>query len=128
MMLRKLIGLSTVLTLVFGLGLSIDAGADYASNKTKNYTPIHQTVLEPGWRMSCSSDFVIENVSKDFARIEISLGRDGKIIDIINPWNKRGYNLVEKISFEKQLGKTVNIDDVALIKNSSDNSRISIHC
>ena len=127
-MLRKLIGLFTVLALVFGLGLSVDAGADYASKKTKIYTPIHQTVLEPGWRMSCSSDFVIENVSKDFARIEISLGRDGKIIDIINPWNKRGYNLVEKISFEKQLGKTVNIDDVALIKNSSDNSRISIHC
>ena len=37
-------------------------------------------------------------------------------------------NLVEKISFEKQLGKTVNIDDVALIKNSSENLRISIHC
>ena len=127
-MLRKLIGLSTVLTLVFGLGLSVDAGADYASNKTKIFTPIHQTVLEPGWRMSCSSDFVIENVGKDYARIEISLGRDGKIIDIINPWGKRGYNLVEKISFEKQLGKTVNIDDVALIKNSSENSRISIHC
>ena len=71
---------------------------------------------------------MIENVGKDYARIEISLGRDGKIIDIINPWNKRGYNLVEKISFEKQLGKTVNIDDVALIKNSSENSRISIHC
>ena len=67
-MFRKLIGLSTVLALVFGLGLSV---------------------------------------------------RDGKIIDIINPWGKRGYNLVEKlvekISFEKQLGKTVDIDDVALI-------------
>ena len=66
-MLRKLIGLSTVLTLVFGLGLSVDAGADYASNKTKNYTPIHQTVLEPGWRMSCSSDFVIE-ISSNITR------------------------------------------------------------
>ena len=127
-MLRKLIGLSTVLTLVFGLGLSVDAGADYASNKTKNYTPMHQTVLKPGWRSSCNSNFVVENIGKDFARIEISLGKDGKIIDIINPWGKRGYNLVEKISFEKQLGKTVDIDDVALIKNSSDQSRISIHC
>ena len=127
-MLRKLIGLSTVLTLVFGLGLSIDAGADYASNKTKNYTPMHQTVLKPGWRSSCNSNFVVENIGKDFARIEISLGKDGKIIDIISPWGKRGYNLVEKISFEKQLGKTVDIDDVALIKNSSDQSRISIHC
>ena len=41
-MFRRLIGLSTVLALVFGLGASVDAGTDYRSNKTKNYTPMHQ--------------------------------------------------------------------------------------
>ena len=127
-MFRNLIGLSTIIAIFFGLGVSVDAGTDYRSKKTRNYTPIHQTVLNPGWRSSCNSNFVIENIGKDFARIEISLGKDGKIIDIITPWGKRGYNLVEKISFEKQLGKTVDIDDVALIKNSSDHSRISVHC
>ncbi len=127
-MLKKLIGFAAIVGIIFGIEISADAGAAYTSNKTKNYIPIHQTVLEPGWRLSCSSNFVVENIGSNFARIEVNLGRDGKIIDIINPWGKRGYNLIEKISFEKQLGKTVDIDDVALIKNSSDNSRISIHC
>ena len=127
-MFRNLIRLLTIIAIFFGLGASVDAATEYRSSKTKNYTPMHQTVLKPGWRSSCNSNFVVENIDKDFAKIEISLGKDGKIIDIINPWGKRGYNLMEKISFEKQLGKTVDIDDVALIKNSSDQSRISIHC
>ena len=71
---------------------------------------------------------VYESAKKTNAEEVYVATPDKKIIDIINPWNKRGYNLVAKISFEKQLGKTVNIDDVALIKNSSDNSRVSIHC
>ena len=127
-MFKKLIGLG----IAAALGLSITtttiyAGADYPS-MTRNATPMNQIILEPGWRSSCSSDFVVQNLSKDMAQIEITLGKDGKIKDVIYQWDKRGYELIPSLSFAKQLGKTVDIDDVAMIKNTSKNSKVSIHC
>ena len=127
-MIKKLI----VLGLAAAIGLSITtktiyAGADYPS-MTRNATPMHQIVLEPGWRSSCSSDFVVQNLSKDMAQIEITLGKDGKIKDVIYQWDKRGYELIPSLSFAKQLGKSVAIDDVAMIKNTSKKSKVSVHC
>ena len=54
--------------------------------------------------------------------------KDGKIQDVIYQWDKRGYELIPSLSFAKQLGKTVDIDDVAMIKNTSEKSKVSIHC
>jgi hypothetical protein len=56
------------------------------------------------------------------------MSKDGKITDRISQWNKRGYDMVSSISFAKQLGKTVDIADVAMIKKMSNDSRVSIHC
>ena len=122
------IGLIAVIAICLGMVASVYAGADYPKSKTRKYSPMYQIILEPGWRLSCSSNFVIENIDKNFALIEITLGKDGKVVDSISPWDKRGYNLIEKISFSKQLGKTVDIDDVAMIKNTSNSSRVSVHC
>jgi len=105
----------------------IKAEADYPS-MSRNVTPIHQIVLEPGWRSSCDSNFVIENLGNNPAEIQITLGKDGKIMDRISQWDKRGYDLIRSLSFAKQLGKTVDIDDVAMIKNMSKDSKVSIHC
>ena len=127
-MIKKLM----VLGITLALGLSVTtttiyAGVDYPS-MTRNTTPMPQIVLEPGWRSSCNSDFVVQNLSKDMAQIQITLGKDGKIKDLIYQWDKRGYELIPNLSFAKQLGKTVDIDDVAMIKNISKNSKVSIHC
>ena len=103
------------------------AGADYPS-MSRNATPMNQTVLEPGWRSSCNSNFVIENLGEKPAEIRITMGKDGIIRDKVDRWDKRGYNLVRSLSFAKQLGKTVDIDDVAMIKNMSKDSKVSIHC
>ena len=94
----------------------------------RNVTPMHQIVLEPGWRSTCNSNFVVENLDDNPAEIQITMGKDGKITDRISQWNKREYDLVSSLSFAKQLGKTVDIDDVAMIKNMSKDSRVSIHC
>jgi len=128
-MIKKLVMLGIAATFGIGIGAAqtIYAGADYPS-MTRDSTPMHQTVLEPGWRSSCSSDFVIQNLGKEMAEIEITLGKDGKIKDMIYQWDKRGYELIPSLSFAKQLGKTVDIDDVAMIKNNSKNSKVSIHC
>ena len=106
---------------------SLYAGADYPS-MSRNVTPMNQTVLEPGWRSSCNSNFVIENLGEKPAEIRITMGKDGIIRDKVDRWDKRGYNLVRSISFAKQLGKTVDIDDVAMIKNMSKDSKVSLNC
>ena len=127
-MIKKLMCLG--ITAALGLSITstaIYAAADYPS-MTRNATPMHQIIFEPGWRSSCSSDFVIQNLGKDMAQIEITLGKDGKIKDVIYQWGKRGYELIPSLSFAKQLGKTVDIDDVAMIKNTSQKSRVGIHC
>ena len=127
-MIKKLTGLGIAAALALSItSTSIYAGADYPS-MTRNTTPMHQIVLEPGWRSSCGSDFVVQNLGKDIAQIEITLGKDGKIKDVIYQWDKRGYELIPSLSFAKQLGKTVDIDDVAMIKNTSQKSKVSIHC
>ncbi len=126
---KKFIMIIVAATLGIGMATAktIYAGADYPS-MTREATPMHQIVLEPGWRSSCSTDFVIQNLGKDMAEIEITLGKDGKIKDMIYQWDKRGYELIPSLSFAKQLGKTVDIDDVAMIKNNSKTSKVSVHC
>ena len=127
-MIKKLMGLG--ITTAFGISITtttIYAEADYPS-MTRDATPMHQMVFEPGWKSSCSSDFIVQNLSKDMAKIEITIGKDGKITDVIYQWDKRGYELIPSLSFAKQLGKTVEIDDVAIIKNTSQNSKVRTHC
>jgi hypothetical protein len=82
----------------------------------KNIRPMHQIVLEPGWRSTYNSNFVVENLGDNPAEIQITMGKDGKITDRISYWNKQGYELVSSLSFSKQLDKTLDIVDVAMIK------------
>jgi len=127
-MIKKLMGLG--LTAAIGIGITtttIYAGANFPS-MPRDTIPIHQIALEPGWRSSCSSDFVVQNLSKEMAQIEITLGKDGKIKDVIYQWGKRGYELIPSLSFAKQLGKTMDIDDMAIIENSNKTSKVSIPC
>jgi hypothetical protein len=116
---------------IIGMGMAathpIQANADYPT-KSRSFTPMNQTVLEPGWRSSCDSSFVIENLGNNWVEVKISLGKDGTIQDTIQQWDKRGYNLRNSLSFAKQLGKTVDIDDVAMIENLSKDSKVSVHC
>ncbi len=114
-----------------GIGLAVaqpaQVQADYSEAET-GMTPMNRIVLEPGWRSSCDSSFVVENLGNRPAQIKVRMGVDGELKDTIQKWSKRGYDLIYNLSFAKQLGKTVNIDDVALIENLSKNSRVSVHC
>ena len=127
---KKLFGVGVAAILGFSLATTTNtyAGGDYHS-MARNSTPMDQIVIEPGWKSSCSSYFVIQNLNNnDLAKVEITLGKDGKIKDVIQEWDKRGYELIPILSLAKQLGKTVDIDDIAILENTSENSKVSIHC
>jgi hypothetical protein len=120
-------GVAGIIGMSLALTVPIHATADYP-DMSKNVTPLNQTVLEPGWRSSCDSSFVIENLGDDWVEVKIILGKDGTIQDTIQKWDKRGYDLKYNLSFAKQLGKTVDIDDVAIIENLSKDSKVSVYC
>jgi hypothetical protein len=97
----------------------------------KPYRPnvmAEEGILNPSWTISCESNFVVENLSDQEAEISISLGIEGFTEDPMTASEKRGYDLRQSLAFAKQLGKTVTMDDVALITNNSDNARVRVHC
>jgi hypothetical protein len=121
------LGLAGILGMSLALAAPINATADYPDTN-RNMTPLNQTILEPGWRSSCNSSFVVENLGDDWVEVKIIMGKDGTIQDSIQKWDKRGYDLKYNLSFAKQLGKTVDIDDVAIIENLSKDSNVNVHC
>jgi hypothetical protein len=121
------LGLAGILGMCMAMTVPMNATADY-SDGSRNMTPLNQTILEPGWRSSCDTSFVVENLGDDWVEVKIIMGKDGIIKDSIQNWDKRGYDLRYNLSFAKQLGKTVDIDDVAIVENVSKNSKISVHC
>ncbi|MDA0692834.1 MAG: hypothetical protein O3A78_04670 [Nitrospinae bacterium] len=121
------LGLAGIAGVSIALAAPVKAGADYPT-KSRNATPMNQTILEPGWRSSCDTSFVVENLGDDWVEVKITMGKDGIIKDSIQNWDKRGYDLRYNLSFSKQLGKSVNIDDVAIIENLSKDSKINVHC
>lgn len=121
------LGIAGIIGMSMAMAAPINASADYPA-MSRNVTPMNQVVLEPGWRSSCNANFVLENLGKSPAEVRITLGKDGRLQDTIHRWDKRGYDLISSLSFAKQLGKTVDVDDVAIIENLSKDSRVSIHC
>jgi hypothetical protein len=85
-------------------------------------------LLQPGWITSCQKDFIVENPSEAPATVRIDLGIEPYRIDHIDTNGKHLFELRENLSFAKQLGKTVHIDDVALVRNASDRSVVRVHC
>jgi len=104
------------------------AKADSRYNPYRPNVMAEEGILKPSWTMSCESNFVIENLGDEEAEISISLGIEGFTEDQMSASEKRGYDLRESLAFAKQLGKTVTMDDVALITNTSDNARVRVHC
>ena len=116
--------------LVFGLTLlTLEAWA-YPGNR--HFIPEHysneMTVLDLGWKSSCQSNFVIENLDEYTAEIQVNLGKEIYKEDSIMGNGKRFYDLRDSLSFAKQLEKTVTMDDVALVTNKSKIASILIHC
>lgn len=85
-------------------------------------------LLQPGWVTSCHQDFIIENPTEVPATVRIDLGIEPYRIDRIDPNGRQLFDLRTSLSFAKQLGKTVHIDDVALVHNASDNASVRVHC
>ena len=102
------------------------AGAD--RNLTLYHAGEEDVILKPGWVTSCHTNFVLENLGDESAEVAITLGIEEFSTDRLGVWGKRNYNLRENLSFAKQLGKSVTMDDVALVRNHSASSNIRVHC
>ncbi len=116
----------TTMFLVALLAVPSLAGAGYSQ---RNFTSVDEPItLRSGWVSSCQGDFVVENMGNDQARILIQLGIEEFKTEVIPKWEKRAYDLRHDLTLAKQLGKSVHINDVAQVKNISEESEVKIYC
>jgi len=85
-------------------------------------------LLKPGWVTSCQKDFIIENPSNVPATVRIDLGIEPYRTERIEQNGRQLFELRPNLSFAKQRGKTVHMDDVALVRNAGDSSPVRVHC
>ncbi|MGP0628333.1 hypothetical protein ACTRW9_01345 [Nitrospina sp. 32_T5] len=123
---------SFAIMIMCALILAPSVKAPASETKTGGYEWMHgpnsTVLLKPGWVTSCQNDFVIENDSETGATVRVDLGIEKFSTDAITSNGKRLYSIRESLSFAKQLGKTVYMDDVAQVRNESKNSTVRVHC
>ena len=118
----------TLFTGAILMSQTVLAKTDTTYNPYRPNVMAEEGILKPSWTMSCESNFVIENLGDEDAEISISLGIEGFTENQMTASEKRGYDIRESLAFAKQLGKTVTMDDVALITNNSENAHVRVHC
>ncbi|NIQ02090.1 MAG: hypothetical protein GWM98_18160 [Nitrospinaceae bacterium] len=123
----SMVSLMCVLMLSAAAGVNPVAGDVRRAETKVSFIP-EDVILNPGWRTSCHRDFVLENLDPAEAEVAIQLGIEPFARDSIPANGKRLYRLETSLAFAKQLGKTVTLDDVAIIMNQSENSRVRVHC
>ncbi|GJL77620.1 MAG: hypothetical protein NPINA01_06090 [Nitrospinaceae bacterium] len=89
---------------------------------------IEAMILNPGMASSCQNDFVIENLDQDEAELKLVLGNEEYIQDQIGGKEAKAYGLQNSLSSAMIKGKSVEQDDVAIIFNVGQNSKIRLHC
>lgn len=125
---RKNTGIMLLFTLLLVSSEPAVAGETATLGYEWMHGPNSTVLLKPGWVTSCQKDFIVENLADTEATVRIDLGIERYHTDSLGTNEKRLYSLRESLSFAKQLGKTVNMDDVAQVQNASPDAPIRVHC
>ncbi|MCF8721437.1 hypothetical protein [Nitrospina gracilis] len=125
---RKNSAIMILCALILASAGTASAGETRVGGYEWMHGPNSTVLLKPGWVTSCQNDFIIENSSSTRARVQVDLGIEKFRTDSITSNGKRLYSMRESLSFAKQLGKTVHMDDVALVRNESKEAAVRVHC
>lgn len=86
-------------------------------------------VIEPGEAERCANDFFVDNIGKEEADLKVVLGHKVYIDEILQPGEKRAFDLPATINVARLRGREdVSFDDIAVIINLGPKAHMRVRC
>ena len=88
-------------------------------------------VLEPGTTTYCDKNFMIENMSKEIAEVQVILGNGSNYsVDMLAAGDSKSYSLTADYPLSGGWSETrgVRVDEARIINSGGTTSKIKVHC
>ena len=86
-------------------------------------------IIEPGEAERCANDFFVDNIGKEEADLKVVLGNKVYVSEILQPGEKRAFDLPATINVARLRGREdVSFDDIAVIINLGPKAHMRVRC
>jgi hypothetical protein len=113
-----------ILTVMMVVGFSTNLWAGSMNTKVEKIR-----VIEPGEAERCANDFFVDNIGKEEADLKVVLGHKVYVSEILQPGEKRAFDLPATINVARLRGREdVSFDDIAVIINLGPKAHMRVRC
>ena len=86
-------------------------------------------IIEPGEAERCANDFFVDNIGKEEADLKVVLGNKVYVSEILQPGEKRAFDLPATINVARLRGREdVSFDEIAVIINLGPKAHMRVRC
>ena len=86
-------------------------------------------IIEPGEAERCANDFFIDNIGEEEADLKVVLGNKVYISEIMQPGEKRAFDLPATIHVARLRGmEDLSLDEIAIIINLGPKAHLRVRC
>lgn len=112
------------LSILMLVGISTNLWAGTLSTKVEKIR-----VIEPGEVERCANDFFVDNIGKEEADLKVVLGHKVYVSEILQPGEKRAFDLPATINVARLRGREdIAIDEIAVIINLGPKAHLRVRC
>jgi hypothetical protein len=113
-----------ILVVMMVVGFSTNLWAGSMNTKVEKIR-----VIEPGEAERCANDFFVDNIGKEEADLKVVLGHKVYVSEILQPGEKRAFDLPATINVARLRGREdVSFDDIAVIINLGPKAHMRVRC
>ena len=113
-----------VLAVLMVAGISTNLWAGTLSTKVEKIR-----IIEPGEVERCANDFFVDNIGKEEADLKVVLGHKVYVSEILQPGEKRAFDLPATIHVARLRGREdIAIDEIAVIINLGPKAHLRVRC
>ncbi|NIT82530.1 MAG: hypothetical protein GWM98_13170 [Nitrospinaceae bacterium] len=86
-------------------------------------------IIQPGEAERCATDFMVDNIGKEEADLKVVLGNKVYVSEILQPGEKRGFDLPATLRVAQARGREdLSLDEIAVIINLGPKSHMRVRC
>ena len=113
-----------ILVVMMVVGFSTNLWAESTSTKVEKIR-----IIEPGEAERCANDFFVDNIGKEEADLKVVLGHKVYVSEILQPGEKRAFDLPATINVARLRGREdVSFDEIAVIINLGPKAHMRVRC